>query len=104
MWVKAQETVSEGLEKCQISESKKDDKNKKGNHSFHNESSLMNEFSSFVHDLKSELQKEICNKKEAKLSVTRIGCIQIRSKVNTKMHLIRIWCEHYVFNEYFIQD
>lgn len=50
----------------------------------------MNEFSSFVHDLKSELQKEICNKKEAKLSVTRIGCIQIRSKVNTKMHLIRI--------------
>ena len=50
----------------------------------------MNELSSFVHDLKCELEKEICNKEEAKLSVSRIAYIQIRNKVNTKMHLIRI--------------
>lgn len=71
-------------------ERKKDNKNKKGNCSFHNYSSLMNELSSFVHDLKSELEKEICNKKEAKLSVSRIGYIQTRNKVNTEMYLIRI--------------
>ena len=50
----------------------------------------MNELSSFVHDLKSELEKEICHKKEAKLSVSRIGYIQARNKVNTEMHLIRM--------------
>ena len=64
----------------------------------------MNELSSFVHDLKSELEKEICHKKEAKLSVSRIGYIQARNKVNTEMHLIRMWCEHYESKEHFIKD
>lgn len=64
---------TEGLENCQISERKKDDKNKKGNCSFHNYSSLMNELSSFVHDLKSELEKKFAIKRKQNFQLTGLA-------------------------------